>query len=90
MDKQIIELKIDEELANLIPPLQEIELAMLKESILANGCEMPLVVWDGIIVDGHNRYHICIENSIPFAIEEKQFESKDSVKISTCAGGNKD
>lgn len=46
---------IDPDFAGLIPPLQDAELSMLTDSILANGCEMPLVVWNGAIVDGHKQ-----------------------------------
>ena len=53
MEKQLYELMIDPDFAGLIPPLQDAELSMLTDSILANGCEMPLVVWNGAIVDGH-------------------------------------
>jgi len=54
---------------------------VLEGSILANGCETPLIVWKGkgIIVDGHNRYRICKANGIPFAIEEKEFENEEEV-----------
>ena len=81
MEKQLYELTVDPQFAGLIPPLQETELSMLTESILANGCEMPLVVWNGVIVDGHNRYLICRENGIPFAIEEKEFESREAAEV---------
>ena len=81
MEKKLYDLSIDEELESLIPPLQEVELKMLTESLLENGCEMPLVVWNDVIVDGHNRYRICRENGIPFAIEEKDFESREAAKI---------
>ena len=81
MEKQLYELTIDPDFAGLIPPLQDAELSVLTDSILANGCEMPLVVWNGIIVDGHNRYRICRENGVPFAIEEKDFESREAAEI---------
>ena len=81
MEKSLYELKVDPEFAKLIPPLQDTELSMLTDSILANGCEMPLVVWNGIIVDGHNRYRICRENGVPFAIEGKQFDSREAAEI---------
>ena len=54
---------------------------MLEESIVANGCEMPILVWNDTIVDGHNRYDICHEHGIPFAKEEKQFQSRSEVKL---------
>ena len=58
MEKSLYELRVDPEFAKLIPPLQDTELSMLTDSILANECEMPLLVWNGIIVDGHNRYRM--------------------------------
>ena len=81
MEKQLYPLKIDPDFASLIPPLQDTELSILTDSILANGCEMPLVVWNGTVVDGHNRYRICHENGISFAVEEKMFESREAAKI---------
>lgn len=50
------ELKIDPEFRKLCPPLSESERAALKESIESEGCRDAIVVWDGTIVDGHNRY----------------------------------
>ena len=70
MEKKILDLEIDPDFAGLIPPLQDTELSLLIDSILTNGCEMPLVIWNGTILDGHNRYRICHENSIPFAVFE--------------------
>ncbi|MBE6909355.1 MAG: hypothetical protein E7474_07260 [Ruminococcaceae bacterium] len=81
MEKQLYELTIDPEFADLIPPLQDAELSVLTDSILANGCEMPLVVWNGTIVDGHNRYRVCRENGVPFAVEEKAFDSREAAEI---------
>lgn len=81
IEKKLRILKIDPEFEALIPPLNGEELAMLEESIVANGCETPLTVWDGVIVDGHNRYAICQKHSIPFAVEEKAFGSREAVML---------
>ena len=81
MEKKLYELGIDEEFRDLISPLDENERRILEDSIVTNGCEMPLVVWNGIIVDGHNRYEICEKNKIPFAVEEKDFEGRDDAKL---------
>ena len=81
MEKSLYELRVDPEFAKLIPPLQDTELSLLTDSILANGCEMPLVVWNGTFVDGHNRYRICHENDVPFAIEEKEFDSRETAEL---------
>ena len=80
-EKKLWTLTVDEEFKALIPPLSTEERQMLEESLIANGCEMPILVWDGCIVDGHNRYAICHEHGIPFAQEEKRFESRSEVKL---------
>ena len=78
MEKQLYELIIDPDLHDLIPPLTEEEYKMLEDSIVRDGCDTPLTVWNGTIVDGHNRYEICQRHEIPFAIEEKDFQSKEA------------
>ena len=80
-EKKLWTLKVDDELRDLIPSLSAEERKMLEESIVANGCEMPILVWNDTIVDGHNRYDICREHGIPFAKEEKQFQSRSEVKL---------
>lgn len=59
-------LNIKPKFKNLIPPLSYEEYAELSESILEFGCRDTLVVWNGIIIDGHNRFEICSNNGIPF------------------------
>lgn len=77
-EKKLWTLKVDEEFKALIPPLTEEEHRMLEESIVRDGCDTPLTVWEGTIVDGHNRYNICQAHGIPFAYEERHFEDKDA------------
>ena len=78
MERKLYELRIDPEFRDMIPPLSEEEYRMLEESIVRDGCDTPLTVWNGIIVDGHNRYAICHKHGIAFAIEDKAFEDKDA------------
>ena len=59
MEKRMHKLNISDKLANLMPPLTKEEDALLTNSLLNEGCREPLVVWNGTIVDGHNRYRIC-------------------------------
>lgn len=55
--------RIDPEFENKIPPIGEAEFQQLRENILAAGeVYEPLVVWDGILVDGHNRWKVIREN----------------------------
>ena len=44
MEKALYELKIDESLKNAVPPLQEMELKLLTESLIEDGCRDPLIV----------------------------------------------
>ena len=55
--------RIDPEFENKIPPISEDEFRQLRENILTAGeVYEPLVVWDGVLVDGHNRWKVIQEN----------------------------
>ena len=73
-----LHLTIDPEFASKIPLLREEELKQLEENILADGVVInPLIVWDGVIVDGHNRYRILQKHpEIQFTTYEKQFPDR--------------
>lgn len=77
----MINIIIDPEFKALIPPLAPEELAQLEANIIKDGCRDPLVVWQGVLIDGHNRYEICTRNSIEFNTVEMQFESKAHARI---------
>jgi hypothetical protein len=60
-------LKTDQVFMSLMPPLSEEEFRQLEESILSEGgCRDPIVTWRGLIIDGHNRYGICMHHGIAF------------------------
>ena len=63
---------------NLIPPLAPEELAQLEANILEDGCRDPLVVWDGWLLDGHNRFAICQKHNLPFKTVEWELSSETS------------
>ncbi|OPY59419.1 MAG: hypothetical protein A4E55_00231 [Pelotomaculum sp. PtaU1.Bin035] len=75
-----MQIQIDNEFKSLIPLLTAEEYAGLEKSILEEGCRDALVLWNGIIIDGHNRYEICTQNNIPFNTTDKQFESREKAK----------
>lgn len=80
-EKKLYDLTVDPEFRDLIPPLNEEELKLLEESLVADGCESPIIVWNGAIIDGHNRYAICRKHDIPFSIQEKHFDTRDEVML---------
>jgi hypothetical protein len=59
---------IDDEFKELIPALAPDEYGQLEANILAEGCRDALVLWDDVLIDGHNRYAICQKHGIPFKI----------------------
>ena len=73
-----LHLNIDPEFASIIPPLREEEQKQLEENILADGVVInPLIVWNGVIVDGHNRYRILQQHpEIQFTTYEKEFSDR--------------
>ena len=74
-------LTIDKEFKELIPPLTEDEYNGLEQSLLNEGCRDALVVWDDILVDGHNRYEICQKHNIPYKTINKEFDTRDDVIV---------
>ena len=79
-------LKIDPEFQGKIPPLTFEELNQLEANILRDGRIInPIIVWQGLIVDGHNRYTIAKKHpEIPFAVHEKEFASRYEAIIWIC------
>lgn len=73
---------INKEFSQLIPPLSAEELDKLEQSLVNEGCLNPLIVWHNTIIDGHHRYAICIKHNISFDIIEKtELESELDVKL---------
>jgi 16S rRNA G966 N2-methylase RsmD len=73
--------EINEEFRDLIPPLTKEEYEGLEESVVNEGCRESIIVWNDIIVDGHNRYEICKNHDIEFSVTEKNFANTDDAKL---------
>jgi hypothetical protein len=82
-------------LKKFIPQLTSEEYKQLESNILKHGCKDPLTVWETtelkagtgegeepifILIDGHNRYKICMQFGIDFKIGLLDFEDLDAVK----------
>lgn len=68
----------DIEFLRLVPPLSPAEYSALEKSIVCNGCQTPISVWDSLIVDGFHEYTICTKNHIPFSVKKLNFTSRDA------------
>lgn len=89
MNPQNTPITILEELKRFIPQMLPHERAALEQSILAEGCKTPLIVWrrhdmagkvELILVDGHNRKEICDKHRLAYRTEEKEFRDLGAVR----------
>ena len=78
MNEMLDELKIDPEFEKVIPPISLAEFVRLEDNIIADGqINTPIAIWNGVIVDGHNRYKILQKNPhIPYTIKKMNFENR--------------
>ena len=78
MDK----LRINPKFKDLIPPLLPDEYARLEELIITEGIRDALIVWNGVIVDGHNRFEIAERLGITdYPVVEKDFTDESDVMV---------
>lgn len=77
-------LSVDKEFQILIQPRPDGYIDTLSENIVDNGCQSPIEIWDGRIVDGHLRYEICRKWEMPFRIKELSFQYKNEVISYIC------
>ena len=72
---------IDNEFRTLIPPLTAEEFSQLEANCLENGIQDSLKTWNGILIDGHNRYEIAEKHRLSYKTEEMEFASRDDAKL---------
>jgi len=77
----IYDIIIDEGFKRLLPPLDSMELVGLEEQLLRDGCMHPLVLWNGILIDGHNRYELIKKHNLKFDTISMEFDSREEVVI---------
>jgi len=65
----------------LLPPLSEEEYKGLENSILEEGCREPILLWDNVIIDGHNRYEICCKHDVRFNTKDTVFRNEKQARI---------
>jgi hypothetical protein len=70
--------KIDPEIRKLIPSLSDEERTGLEASLIAEGCRDALVVWEGTLLDGHNRHDICKRRGINFETTEVDLPDRNA------------
>lgn len=80
---KLSDLKVDDEFKNLITSLTDEEFEQLEKNIVEDEeVREPLVTWNGVIIDGHNRYAILQKHpEIPYKINEVVFFSRNEALV---------
>jgi hypothetical protein len=72
--------RIDPEFSALIPPPSACERAALASSLLAEGCRDALVIWQGILLDGHTRHALCEQHQWGYRTVDIELTDRDAAK----------
>jgi hypothetical protein len=73
--------RVDPEFQSLIAPLMPEERRQLEANIATEGCRDALVVWKGVLLDGHNRLEICTRLSIRYKTSQIELPSREAAKL---------
>lgn len=73
-------IRIDQAFKAQIPPLSAEEREQLEQNIAAHGCRDPLTVWNGVLLDGHNRYEICTRLGLPFKVVSIELPNREAAE----------
>lgn len=74
-------IEIDKEFSSIIPPLLKDEFDKLKESIKNEGIREPLIIWNNLLIDGHNRLKISLELGLNFKTKEINFKDRNEALL---------
>ena len=77
-------IQIDREFMNLTVPNSEDDQEKLEASLLHEGCLEPVIVWRGVILDGHKRYKFCGYEDIEYEVREMDFPSREEAVVWVC------
>ena len=76
-----MEITVNPKFESLIPRLTDDEFKQLEENVLRDGITEPLVVWNGTLIDGHNRYKLAKKHGLDFKTREMAFDSESDAEI---------
>ena len=80
---EVTKLRIEPELERLLPQLTGEEFSQLEKNILADPGRVTLVLWmeKNVLLDGHNRFHICRKHHIKFDTISVSLPNMDAAKL---------
>lgn len=66
-----LDLRVDAEFLRAIKPSPAWQKDLLERDLLAAGRALrPLLIWNGLLVDGHRRLEVCLRHVLPFEVED--------------------
>jgi hypothetical protein len=76
-------LTVNPQFRNFLPELNQNQKQELEKDIIVRGCLSPIIVQKdtNIILDGHNRYDICVRNNIKFETVSLDLSDEADIKI---------
>ena len=78
------QLRTEQIFEKLTIPRNKTEMEELEKSLLSEGCLNPIVIWNGVILDGHKRYRICMLEGIAYKVTEMYFPSLEDAILWVC------
>lgn len=74
--------KVDRDFQNLIPPLTTDEFSQLEANCIADGkINDPIILWDGMVLDGHNRLKIAVKHGLTFSTQPIDLPDRNSAVL---------
>ena len=73
-------MQIKEDFRDLIPALSTEELELLEISVLSEGIRDKLILWQDILLDGHNRYNLAIKHNLTYETMSLDFNDENDAK----------
>ena len=85
MDKAVHALKIGLGFPQLVQPLRKSSYHRLRQSLLRDDAQTPILVWRSYVLEDFDRYAIFTKHLIPFACREMDFSSREEAVAWVCA-----
>ena len=85
MEKAVFTLKIGLGFPQLVQPLRRSSYQRLRQSILREGAQAPILVWRSYVLEDFERYALFMKHEIPFEYRETDFSSREEAVAWICA-----
>lgn len=85
MEKAVYTLKIGLGFPQLVQPLRRSSYHRLRQSVLREGAQTPVLVWRSYVLEDFDQYALFAKHQIPFECREMDFSSREEALAWVCA-----